>query len=95
VQLRQNEELQKVQKTIVEAVRTYAKSQGYDIVLADGVIYNSDAVDITAQLPVEPDGQGPGGCGTGCAGRACSEEVSSQAAHGRGVSRRASPHASA
>ena len=34
----------------VEAVRVYAKSQGYDIVLADGVIYNSDAVDITAQL---------------------------------------------
>jgi len=50
VQLRQNEELQKVQKTIVEAVRVYAKAQGYDIVLADGVIYNSEAVDITAQL---------------------------------------------
>jgi outer membrane protein len=50
VQLRQNEELQKVQKTIVEAVRVYAKGQGFDIVLADGVIYNSDAVDITAQL---------------------------------------------
>jgi outer membrane protein len=50
VQLRQNEELQKVQKTIVEATRAYAKTQGFDIVLADGVIYNSDAVDITAQL---------------------------------------------
>jgi outer membrane protein len=50
VQLRQNEELQKVQKTIVEATRAYAKAQGFDIVLADGVIYNSDAVDITAQL---------------------------------------------
>ena len=50
VQLRQNEELQKVQKTIVEAVRVYAKSQGFDIVLADGVIYSSDSVDITSQL---------------------------------------------
>jgi len=50
VQLRQNEELQKVQKTIVEAVRVYAKAQGYDVVLADGVIYNSESVDITAQL---------------------------------------------
>ncbi len=50
VQMRQNEELQKVQKTIVEAVRVYAKAQGFDIVLADGVIYNSETVDITAQL---------------------------------------------
>ena len=50
VQLRQNEELQQVQKPIVEVVRVYAKAQGYDIVLADGVIYSSDAVDITSQL---------------------------------------------
>lgn len=50
VQLRQNEELQKVQKAIVEATRAYAKGQGFDIVLADGVVYNSDAVDITPQL---------------------------------------------
>jgi outer membrane protein len=50
VQLRQNEELQKVQKSIYESVRVYAKDKGYDIVLAGGVIYNSDAVDITSQV---------------------------------------------
>jgi outer membrane protein len=51
VQLRQNEELQKVQKSIYEAVRVFGKSQGYDIVLlAGGVIYNADAVDITPQV---------------------------------------------
>jgi outer membrane protein len=47
VQMRQNEELQRVQKTIFEAVRTYAKEKGYDIVLAGGVIYSADNVDIT------------------------------------------------
>jgi outer membrane protein len=50
VQLRQNEELQKVQKSIYESVRVYGKAQGYDIVLAGGVIYNAEAVDITPQV---------------------------------------------
>ena len=50
VQLRQNEELQRVQKSIYESVRVYAKAQGFDIVLAGGVIYSSDAVDITSQV---------------------------------------------
>jgi outer membrane protein len=48
VQMRQNEELQRVQKMIVESVRTYAKAQGYDLVIAQGVIYNSDSIDITS-----------------------------------------------
>jgi outer membrane protein len=50
VQLRQNEELQRLQKVIYESVRTYAKAQGYDIVLAGGVIYSSESVDITAAV---------------------------------------------
>jgi len=50
VQLRQNEELQKVQKAIYEAVRVFGKAQGYDVVLAGGVIYSADSVDITPQV---------------------------------------------
>jgi outer membrane protein len=50
VQMRQNEELQRVQKAIFEAVRAYAKEKGFDIVLASGVIYNSESVDITSQV---------------------------------------------
>lgn len=50
VQMRQNEELQRVQKMIVESVRSYAKAQGLDLVIAQGVIYNSDPVDITIQV---------------------------------------------
>ena len=50
VQMKQNEELQRVQKMIVESVRTYAKAQGLDLVIAQGVIYNSEPVDITLQV---------------------------------------------
>jgi outer membrane protein len=49
-QMRQNEELQRVQKQIVESVRTFAKGQGYDLVIAQGVIYSSESVDITMQV---------------------------------------------
>jgi len=45
---RRNEELSRLQRTIVEEVRTYGKAQGYDLILAqEGVIYNATASDIT------------------------------------------------
>lgn len=47
---RRNEELSRLQRTIIEQVKTYAKGQGYDLVLADGVIYANSTIDITPQL---------------------------------------------
>ena len=45
---RRNEELSRLQRTIIEEVRTYGKAQGYDLILAqEGVIYNASASDIT------------------------------------------------
>ena len=45
---RRNEELSRLQRTIVEEVRTYGKAQGYDLILAqEGVVYNASAADIT------------------------------------------------
>ena len=44
---RRNEELSRLQKTLIEEVRTYAKAQNFDLVLADGVIYAAQAIDIT------------------------------------------------
>ena len=45
---RRNEELSRLQRTIVEEVRTYGKAQGYDLILAqEGVVYNATASDIT------------------------------------------------
>jgi outer membrane protein len=50
VNSRRNEELSKLQKSLIEQVRTYAKAQNYDLVMADGVIYAAGAVDITPQI---------------------------------------------
>ena len=45
-----NEELGKLQRRIVEAIRAIAKDQNFDLLLTDGVIYASDQIDITAQV---------------------------------------------
>ena len=47
---RRNEEFGEIQNTILKAVETVAKEQGYDLVLGDGVIYGSDKVDISDQV---------------------------------------------
>jgi outer membrane protein len=47
---RRNEELGKLQRRIVEAIRTIAKEQDFDLILTDGVIYSSEQMDITSQL---------------------------------------------
>jgi outer membrane protein len=44
---RRNEEMSRLQRTLIEEVRTYAKGQKYDLVIADGVIYADTAIDIT------------------------------------------------
>ena len=47
---RRNEELSTLQKSLVEKVRGFAKLQNFDLILADGVIYATNAVDITPQV---------------------------------------------
>ena len=47
---RRNEETSRLQRTLIEEVRTYAKSQGFDLVVADGVIYANTTLDITPQI---------------------------------------------
>ncbi|MGC1457906.1 MAG: OmpH family outer membrane protein [Steroidobacteraceae bacterium] len=50
VNSRRNEELSKLQKSLVEQVQAYAKSQTYDLIIVEGVIYATNAVDITPQV---------------------------------------------
>ena len=45
--IRRNEVLAKLQKDMYEAVVTLGKEQKYDLILTQGVVYNSDKVDIT------------------------------------------------
>ena len=47
VNFRRNEEFGQIQKKIVEAIRQVAAEEKYDLVLGEGVIYASKAVDIT------------------------------------------------
>ena len=42
-----NEEMNKLQRSLIDEVREYAKAQNFDIVIAEGVIYATPTVDIT------------------------------------------------
>lgn len=48
--LRRNEELGNIQRSLLKEVQDYAQQQGFDLVVGDGVLYASDSVNITAQV---------------------------------------------
>ena len=48
--LRRNEELGNLQRTLLGEVQTYAQSAGFDLVVGDGVLYASTAVNITENV---------------------------------------------
>jgi outer membrane protein len=50
VNTRRNELMSELQRTLVQVVQNYAKQQRYDLVLADGVIYADNALDITPAI---------------------------------------------
>lgn len=50
VNFRRNEEFGKIQRQILEAIQAIANEQKFDLVLGEGVIYSSKAVDITDQV---------------------------------------------
>ena len=47
---RRNEEMSRLQRALIEEVRTYAKAQNFDLVIADGVIYTTPSLDITPDI---------------------------------------------
>ncbi len=63
---RRNEEMSRLQRALIDEVRAYAKAQNFDLVIADGVIYSTAALDITpailsamqAKAPKAPAGGG-------------------------------------
>lgn len=50
VQIRRNEVLGNLQRAALEATEAYAKENGFDLILIDGVVYASDAVNVTSQV---------------------------------------------
>lgn len=45
--LRRNEELGNLQRSLLKEVQDYAETEGFDLVVGDGVLYASSAVNIT------------------------------------------------
>ncbi len=48
--LRQNEELGSLQRSVVAEVRQYAQTQGFDLVVGEGVLFASPTVNITDEV---------------------------------------------
>ncbi|OQW95845.1 MAG: hypothetical protein BWK79_01015 [Beggiatoa sp. IS2] len=48
--MRRNEELDKLQKRIIEVIQSIAKEEAYDFILSDGVVWASKKVDITDRV---------------------------------------------
>ena len=48
--LRRNEELGNLQRSLLKEVQDYAQSSGYDLVVGDGVLFASSAVNITENI---------------------------------------------
>jgi len=59
VNTRRNELMSELQHTVQQVVQTYAKQQGYDLVLADGYIYANNALDITPAILSKLKSQAP------------------------------------
>lgn len=47
---RRNEEMGKLQRAVLEEVQKYARANNFDLILADGVLFASQALDITAPV---------------------------------------------
>jgi len=48
--LRRNEELQNLQRSLLKEVQDYAESAGYDLIVGDGVLFASSAINITENV---------------------------------------------
>jgi outer membrane protein len=58
---RRNEALSRLQRTIIEEVRTYGKAQNFDLILDQGgVVYNASATDITPAVLTALQARGGG-----------------------------------
>jgi outer membrane protein len=56
---KRQEEMNKLQRLLFGEVREYAKAQSFDIVIAEGVLYATPTVDITAAVLAKLQASGP------------------------------------
>lgn len=48
--LRRNEEVGRMQRALLQEVQSYARANGYQLVISEGVLYAAEAMDITPQV---------------------------------------------
>lgn len=48
--IRQNEELLKLQKSVLQSIKTIAEQEKYDLIISEGVIYASKQIDVTDKI---------------------------------------------
>jgi len=48
--LRRNEEVGKMQRALLQEVQAYARTNGFQLVLSEGVLFAADGIDITPQV---------------------------------------------
>lgn len=48
--LRRNDEFGKVQRALLQEVQTYARANGFQLIVSDGVLFAAESVDITPQV---------------------------------------------
>ncbi len=48
--LRRNEEVGRMQRSLLQEVQAYARANGYQLIVSEGVLYAAEGVDITPQV---------------------------------------------
>lgn len=48
--LRRNEEVGRMQRALLQEVQAYAKANGYQLIVSEGVLYAAEGIDITPQV---------------------------------------------
>jgi outer membrane protein len=48
--LRRNEEIGKLQRSLLQEVQAFARTSNYDLIVGEGVLYVNESMDITAQV---------------------------------------------
>ncbi len=48
--IRQNEELVKLQKVVIKAINKVAKTEKYDLILSEGIVFASKRIDVTNKI---------------------------------------------
>ncbi len=57
--LRRNEEVGRMQRALLMEVQAYARANGFQLVVSEGVLFATEAVDITPQVIAALKAKGP------------------------------------